>query len=356
MLQPQPLRAVSQSAYRMMFSRAPDVCVALQFGSGRIVQCNERVRTVLGFAPEEVVGRSLASLAFTEDSQPARNFLHTLAAGTDLPPTRLPMRCKDGTRVDVCVSVAGVREPSGRVAFGCALLRAPRARVPSTEDPARLRSLLFALSVAEERERRRIAAGLHDELGQLLAIARFKLGQLGDAQDPMARKGLCDELAEVIDQAIRATRTTTFELSSPVLEQFGIEAAIRTLGERLQTLYGIDFRLVSDGVPVVLPESTLAVILRVIRELFFNVHKHARAHRVVAVVRRVEGEQVFEVQDDGCGLSALTARGLSPAGGFGLLSVKAQVESLGGSFAIGPCAGGGTRALVRIPQSRPPTS
>ncbi|MFN8995438.1 MAG: PAS domain-containing protein, partial [Pseudomonadota bacterium] len=97
MLQPQPLRAVSQSAYRMMFSRAPDVCVALQFGSGRIVQCNERVRTVLGFAPEEVVGRSLASLAFTEDSQPARNFLHTLAAGTDLPPTRLPMRCKDGT-------------------------------------------------------------------------------------------------------------------------------------------------------------------------------------------------------------------------------------------------------------------
>ncbi len=340
----------------MMFMRAQDMCMALQFGSGRIVQCNERVRTVLGYSPEEMVGRPIASLTCLENSPSSENCLRKLSDGPGLPPTRLPLRCKDGSLVDTWVSVAGVREASGQVAFACALLRSARAPSPRAEDPARLRSLLFALSVAEERERRRIAAGLHDELGQLLAIARFKLGQLGDAEEPIARKSLCGELADVIDQAIRATRTTTFELSSPVLQQFGIEAAIRTLGERLQSLYGIDFRFVSDGLQVVLPESTLAVILRVIRELLFNVHKHARARRVVAVVRRAEGEQVFEVRDDGCGLPAAAMRSLSPSGGFGLLSVKAQVESLGGSFAIGACADGGTRALVRIPQPRPPTS
>lgn len=332
------------------------MCVALQFGSGRIVQCNEHVRSTLGYSPEEVVGRPIAALARLEHSPVAQGCFRKLVAGSDLQPTRLPMRCKDGSSVDVCMSVAGVRDNSGQITFGCALLRAPRAPSVPAENPARLRSLLFALSVAEERERRRIAAGLHDELGQLLAIARFKLGQLGDTDDAAARRGLCAELTDVIDQSIRATRATTFELSSPVLKQFGIEAAIRTLGERLQALYGLDFRLVSDGVRVVLPEPTLVVILRVIRELFFNVHKHARAHRVVAVVRRAEGEQIFEVRDDGCGFPKATVQGLSPAGGFGLLSVRAQVESLGGSFFVGPRAGGGTCALVRIPQPRPPSS
>lgn len=351
-------RAVSQHAYRTMFARAPDMCVALRFGSGTIMQCNERVRTTLGYAPEEVVGRSIVALACPDASASTRESLRQLARGPDLRASHLPMRGKDGSRVDVCVTAAGVRDDDGRISFGLAVLRARHAPVEATpaDNPARLRALLYALSMAEERERRRIAAGLHDELGQLLAIAKLKLGQLGEAREPAERERLAAELSAVIDQASRATRATTFELSSPVLQQFGLEAAIRSLGERMQSLYGIEFRMKADTAGFALPEATQVVVLRVIRELLFNVHKHARARQVIAILRRTETDHVFEVRDDGVGLLARATRGLTPAGGFGLFSVQAQVESVGGRFAIGPGAGGGTRAVLSIPRHRRPGS
>jgi len=347
-------RGLSANAYRTMVTRAPDMCVTLQLGSGTILECNEAVRTTLGYAPDEVVGRSVLALADPDDSASARRSWQTLATVADLPASHVRARRKDGGRLDVCITARGVRDDTGQIAFGLAVLR---AKAPAStcaaggQDAERLRALLYALSVAEERERRRIAAGLHDELGQLLAIAKLKLGRLGEVDDPAARAHLAAEVGALIDQASRTARRTTFELSSPVLEQFGLDAAIQSLGERLERVCGVAFVLDSDGLPCTLPDDTSVVLLRVVRELLFNVHKHAQAREVTVTIRHGGAACKILVEDDGVGFSGPVLAGFTPAGGFGLFSAQAQIESLGGTFEIESVAGRGTRTMLQVPRS-----
>ena len=261
-------------------------------------------------------------------------------------------RRKDGGRLDVCVTARTVHDDAGQVAFGLAVLRAtPRAAASpgNGHEPDRLRALLYALSVAEERERRRIAAGLHDELGQLLAIAKLKLGRLAEADAPESRRQLATELGGIIDQASRTARSATFELSSPVLEQFGLDAAIQSLGERMERVCSVAFRFDSDGQPCRLPDDTPVVLLRVVRELLFNVHKHAHAHEVRVIVRRTDGTCTIVVEDDGDGFDGPFVADFTPSGGFGLFSAQAQIESIGGRFSLESRASQGTRATLRIP-------
>jgi PAS domain S-box-containing protein len=351
-------RCLSARAYRTMVTRAPDVCMTLQLGSGTILDCNDAVRTTLGYAPAEVVGRSILAFALQDGSDTNRDSWELLATHADLPASNMQVKRKDGGAVDVCLSARGVRDDTGRIAFGLAVLRTRGAdrragAEAQAHDMARLKGLLYAISVAEERERRRIAAGLHDELGQLLAIAKLKLGRLGTTDDAADRAQLASDLGALIDQASRAARASTFELSSPVLQQFGLDAAIESLGERMQRMAGLAFRFESDRVTCTLPDDVPVVLLRVVRELLFNAQKHAEARNVSVSVRRTDTACTIQVEDDGVGFDAIGVSTFTPAGGYGLFSAQAQIESVGGSFAIGRRPGGGTRATVVVPLPAP---
>ncbi len=353
-VQTQVSSGLSASAYRTIVTRAPDVCMTLQLGSGTILDCNDAVRTTLGYAPAEVVGRSILAFACPDASAATRDSWQTLASGGDLPASNMLVKRKDGGAVDVCLSARGVRDDTGRIAFGLAVLRTRgldrRAGADAqTNDMARLKGLLYAISVAEERERRRIAAGLHDELGQLLAIAKLKLGRLGATDTPADRAQLTADLGALIDQASRAARASTFELSSPVLQQFGLDAAIESLGERMGRMTGLGFHFESDGAPCTLPDDVPVVLLRVVRELLFNVQKHAQARQASVTVRRTRESCTILVEDDGVGFEAKRVSSFTPAGGYGLFSAQAQIESVGGSFAIAARPEGGTRATLVVP-------
>jgi len=270
----------------------------------------------------------------------------------------MQVKRKDGCSVDVCLSARGVWDDTGRIAFGLAVLRTRgtdrrMGAEAQANDMARLKGLLYAISVAEERERRRIAAGLHDELGQLLAIAKLKLGRLGATDTPADRAQLTADLGALIDQASRAARASTFELSSPVLQQFGLDAAIESLGERMERMTGLAFRFETDGAPCALPDDVPVVLLRVVRELLFNVQKHAKARQVSVTVHRTAEVCTILVEDDGIGFPAKGVSSFTPAGGYGLFSTQAQIESVGGNFVIGPRPGGGTRATLIVPLPAP---
>ena len=213
-----------------------------------------------------------------------------------------------------------------------------------------LRTLAYEISVAEERERKRIAAGLHDELGQLLAIARLKLGQLGQLAQDAPSRALVEDLRALVLQASRATRSTTFELSPQTLHKLGLEAAIERVGERMERLYGLHVRVEKEEQPPPLCEETLVVLFRVVRELLFNIQKHAQATTATVSLRRMRQRVVISVEDDGVGFEVgQQASDFSPSRGFGLDSVDAQVEAIGGQLEIESSPGAGTRVLVSAP-------
>lgn len=212
-----------------------------------------------------------------------------------------------------------------------------------------LQTLAFELTVAESRERERIARGLHDVIGQVLAMARFKLGELREAALPEARNLLLDELGELLAQATRATRSATFDLCCPSL-QLGLLPALESLAHRLRQETKLVVRVEGNLAVAAIPEPVVAVLFRVVREFALNVHKHAQARSLCFELRSRPEELAICVADDGRGFqrAALGAR-FSPDGGFGLFSVEAQVEAIGGHVTIDTAPGRGTRATVVLP-------
>jgi signal transduction histidine kinase len=217
----------------------------------------------------------------------------------------------------------------------------------------RLRTLAYELTVAEARERSRIARDLHDEIGQLLAVARFKVMELRHCPAP-ANLAHLDELGQLLDQAARATRSATFDLQSPALE-LGLEEALRGLAQRLGRHSAAAFHVAGHMPAVVLPPPVLSVLYRVTRELTLNAQRHARA-RQISIGLDSDAQQLrITINDDGIGIPAdWSQRTASPEGGFGLLSAHAQMQALGGDLVVESGPGAGTQATVSLPLEQPP--
>lgn len=223
----------------------------------------------------------------------------------------------------------------------------------STALQAGLRALAFELTVAEARERERIARGLHDDIGQLLAAATMQLGVLRDEALPPLQQGL-DDVVELLSQASRATRSATFDLSSPAL-QLGLMPALEGLADRLARNGGPPVRVMGTMPPGPWNNAVLQVLHRISRELLVNVQRHARASQAWVRVQARAGAQPLpmlelRVSDDGIGIDpAWAQRAPSADGGFGLASVQAQVLALGGQLQVSSGPGAGTLVSLQVP-------
>jgi signal transduction histidine kinase len=212
-------------------------------------------------------------------------------------------------------------------------------------------TLAHELTLAEARERNRIARDLHDDIGQALAAARFKVQELQQGLSaPLA--ATCNELSELLAQASRCVRSATFDLSSPAL-RVGLHEALTDLAHRLSRQGGPTFRLRGHLPPLAWAEPVLAVLYRVARELMLNVVRHAHARHAWIEFAHDDHELRIAVGDDGLGIAPDWAElGVSREGGFGLVSARAQMQALGGALAVESGPGSGTLATLSLPLRR----
>ena len=218
------------------------------------------------------------------------------------------------------------------------------------EQQAQLRALASEVTVAQERERRRIALGLHDDIGQALALARLKIGELHEAQSTGLNSGLLENIRDLLDQAARATRSATFELSCPILHELGLEAALQRLAEEFGKRDGIRFHFKPDHPMTALADRTRIVMYRAVRELFYNIEKHAQARHATLSIRRVGQHLQFSVEDDGVGTdTTCIGHGFGATRGLDLFSIREQVKGIGGCLEIVSSPGAGTQVVVAVP-------
>ena len=212
-----------------------------------------------------------------------------------------------------------------------------------------LRALAAELSLTEERERRVIAADLHDHIGQTLATARIKLGALAGARTSAAWKRGSEELQGLIEEAIRYTRSLTFELSSPVLYELGLAPALESLAERMQEKHGLAVAVEDDGAAKPMDDEVKVVLFKAVRELLMNVVKHSGAGRAKVALRRVDRDAEIVVEDQGVGFAAQSPAASAERGGFGLFSIREGLRHCGGELAIQSETDGGTKVFLRAP-------
>jgi len=215
-----------------------------------------------------------------------------------------------------------------------------------------LRSLASALSLAEERERRRLAAYLHDQIGHTLALANIKLGELQKSlpgQCPEFPAGELEKTGSLLEQAIRDTHSLTFKISSPILYELGLEAALEWLTEQVQKDHGISARFVADGQPQPLDDDVRVLLFQAVNELLVNVVKHAQAHNVEVSMRREGGNLKVEVGDDGVGFSMPQKDYRQGRCGFGLFSIRERLRPVGGLLEVQSAPGAGTHVSLIVP-------
>jgi PAS domain S-box-containing protein len=307
----------------------------------------------LGYRPDELIGRPVLEVFHPEDRRAVEAGLgEALAQPGRAAKWRFRKIRKDATMLWGEDTVRAVEEDGRTIVLW--VCEDVTARVEAEERIARyqaeLRSLTSELTLAEERERRRIAEGLHDRIGQALVAARMQLAELREMDEDGRQRRSLAELRELLERILRQTRTLTFELSCPVLYRLGLTAALRDFGERLEKASGVRFVLAGELGPEPLAEDRKILLYRVVRELLWNVVKHARASTVrVALGRDGDGLRIA-VEDDGVGFDATELRsGPTEAGGFGLFAIRERLYHLGGRLRIETTPAGGTRMVVVAP-------
>jgi len=213
-----------------------------------------------------------------------------------------------------------------------------------------LRAMASDLALAEERERHRIAVGLHDQVIQNLAVATIRLDSLRQSLHSVEARNTLQVVRDSTGAAISDLRSLTFELSPPVLYELGLEPALQYLAELMEREHGLSVRYLDDGTRKPLREELQVTLYRSARELLMNAVKHARASNVTVSVSRLGGNIHIMVGDDGAGFDA-AALETRAAAGFGLLSIRERLACLGGQIAIDSEPGRGTSILLRAPLS-----
>jgi PAS domain S-box-containing protein len=213
-----------------------------------------------------------------------------------------------------------------------------------------LRMLASELTLAEERERRRLAQVLHDNLQQLLVAARLRVESLGKRVEAEALRFEAAQIMELIGQSIAASRLLTVELSPPVLYEAGLVAGLNWLSGWMKDKHGLEVEVDAKEPMGTLPEELHLLVFRAVRELLFNVVKHAGVDRAkVTVERSGEGTVRLVVEDEGRGLKPRAVAPETSATSFGLSSIRQRLSLFDGNMEIESGPDRGTKVTVTVP-------
>ncbi|MCC6145463.1 MAG: response regulator, partial [Candidatus Hydrogenedentes bacterium] len=214
-----------------------------------------------------------------------------------------------------------------------------------------LSRLTSELTLTEQRERRRIAQVLHDHLQQLLVAASLRLGVLGRSASDRQKQSV-EELSELLEEAIRASRSLTVELAPPILHEAGLSAGLKWLARWMQEKHGLVVHVQTDEEATGEPEDVRILLFHSVRELLFNVVKHAGSPIATVDLRIVKKRYLqVTVADQGEGFDPLRifSEEQRSASGFGLFSIRERLSMLGGRLEIANDPEGGSVITMMAP-------
>jgi PAS domain S-box-containing protein len=347
----------AESRYQQLFASSADATVVIDI-HGTIQQVNAATELMFGVMNADVVGRPVDILLpghpviYRRDSDelPVRlgNAVDQGAA--------LVGRRRDGTVFPVDILVGRVDTAEGRrvilsIRDATEIVRA-RAALESSVDALRstgqqYRDTIVELIRAQERERLRVAAGIHDDSLQVITAAALRLQQLRRRlHDPEDLK-ILSKLDETIQLAAERLRNMIFDFRPPALKEDGLVAALNAYLDQVQTDTGASYEVAYEitGEP---PEETQLAIYRIAQEALMNVRKHAHARRVRLRLSQVDDGYLTEIVDDGIGSDTLL-RDNASSGHLGMTLMRDRAEIVGGWFEVRSTPGAGTSVRFWIP-------
>ena len=245
------------------------------------------------------------------------------------------------------------------LAYGIMALRGRaeqrRAEEALKESEQELRQLTSQLLSIQEKERRRVARELHDELGQALTVLKINLVAIEDklAPDQQHLKANCEHMLSYIDTVIENVRRLSWDLSPSSLEDLGLSAALGYLVDETCRNHNMQCAVVMDEIDHLFPPEIQINIYRIFQESLTNVVKHARASLVSVNVTREDGKVSFMIRDNGRGFNVKQAMsGKVAKRSLGLTAMNERALMARGSLQISSRRGQGTTIAFSIPTDK----
>jgi PAS domain S-box-containing protein len=238
-------------------------------------------------------------------------------------------------------------------AVGVDITRRRRAEEALWESEQRLRFLTSQLLTAQERERKRISMELHDELGQSLAVLKLQIRAiergLQDSQQDL--KADCRELLAYLDGVIDDVRRLSRDLSPAILEDLGLQSALKYLIEGVSKHYTVSHSFDVEDLDQLFNLDAQIIIYRIFQECLTNISKHASATEVsIAVSKHADGLVDIVLEDNGAGFDPAQISNRRVTGrGLGLAALNERARMLGGTLEIRSQPGVGTKVICTIP-------
>ena len=216
---------------------------------------------------------------------------------------------------------------------------------------SRLRALTLELTRVEHQERRRIAELLHDHLQQLLVAAKLNVASMAQSKLEERDRDALHKAAAALNEAILQSKSLAVELNPPILREGGLAHALEWLGQRMRQTHEMAVKVEAQDDGGRIDQEFRIVLFNSVRELLFNVLKHANVKSSRVEMSMLPGHLVrIVVADRGSGFaSKVTGSANDFESGLGLLAIRERLESLGGSMEIESRSGEGSRITLTAP-------
>lgn len=317
--------------------------------NGTLLSWNRGAEQLYGYKAEEVVGRSLFDILPEDRREEMHRILQTLSEGHNVEHLETVRRKKDGTLVDVDITVSPLKDEKGRIIGASAIARDVTERKRMV---ASLRELSARILNAQDEERRRIARELHDSTVQKLALLSINLSNIERGGDPEKVKKTAETSRELASQCAQELRSISYLLHPPMLEELGLASALKIYAEGFSQRSGVSLDIEVQPDFDRLPHEMEIALFRVAQESLSNVLRHSNSQTAKIKLSRNTGVELAIV-DEGKGFakgkkSEVTGDILM---GVGILGMRERMKQLGGTLDItsGPT---GTSVTAHLPYAK----
>jgi PAS domain S-box-containing protein len=333
----------SEIPYRMMVESMNEGAVTL-IPDGTIFYCNGRFGEMIQADCEKLVGTLFRQLLVPEEQDAFEAILKESAPHGVREEFTLQTSTGDRMPVQLSLYPLGSEQISGIAVLATDISE----RIQAQEQ---IRSLAAELTRAEQEERYRISQVLHDDLQQRLFAIKAQLSFLKDMNLSADTYRELDEIQASLSESIAITRNLSIDLSPIILQGEGLTEALTWLVFRMKEQYGLQVDLEAKAKIEGVDHHMRMLLFQSIRELLFNVVKHAGVPQAKITLEQTQGRPCITVSDEGKGFDARAIMGNRQAA-HGLLIIQDRLNLLGCQMELVSEPGKGTRIQIELPVER----
>ncbi len=348
----------SEDRYRQLVENISEGIV-MQNQKGVITYANKRFLDMIGYTEEEVLGKPITR--FLGGGLLKRREVQEAAQEQEdetRKATEVSWKRKDGDRIFTILSPQNIYNDKDQLRGRVSVLTDITDRREAEKELHRSRELLRMLSrhlqTVREKESKRIAREIHDELGQQLTALKMDLSWIASKVEPTdedAKKFLkkINAMSSLVDNTIQSVQKISAELRPGLLDDLGLVPALEWLAQEFENQTDVQCKLQLHCEMVDLDPDCSTAIFRISQEALTNVYRHAKATKVTISLQEDMSDLVLKIQDNGIGIDADEVFGSTS---LGLMGMRERVRSFGGTVNIAGKPKKGTTLTVSLPVER----